>query len=62
MDYKPNYGTNPLNLRDGYQTLADQSPKRRRDNLVEASDVLVETDNGGFLGRTEQDESTSKDA
>lgn len=42
----------PTELKNGY-TVLDGGPERVRDNLMPASKNLVQTDNGGFLGRVE---------
>lgn len=52
MDYKDNTGANPVSLKTGYSKL-DGGPERFRDNMLPSSPNLKETDNGGFLGRTE---------
>lgn len=61
MNYRENGGTDPITMRQGYKKL-DGGPERMRDQLVPASDVLTETDNGGFLGRTEALDSESAKA
>lgn len=53
-----NSGANPFHLRDGYQVLSD-GPKRQRDQNLPADSALAETENGGFLGRTESTTSES---
>lgn len=58
MNYTENTGSDPITLRQGYKKLpGDQD--HIRDNQVPPSANLVETPNGGFLGRTESVDSES---
>lgn len=61
MNYKENCGCDPITMRQGYKKL-DGGPDRMHDHLVPASDLVTETDHGGFLGRTEQQDSESAKA
>lgn len=53
MPFKANTGGDPISMKQGYKKLADESTERFRDNQLPPSANLDETENGGFLGRTE---------
>jgi hypothetical protein len=61
MNYKENGGVDPITMRQGYKVL-DGGPPRIRDNNMPSSPALTETENGGFLGRDESQESDSAKA
>lgn len=61
LSLKPNTGSNPVSLRDGYSVMGG-GPARPRDGLMDPAQTPHNTENGGFLGRMEQESSESKDA
>lgn len=58
MDIKENSGVDFVTLQNGYRKL-NGGPERFHDNMLPSSPNLAETDNGGFLGRTESKVSES---
>lgn len=60
MPFKENSGTDPIRLRQGYKVL-DGGPERCRDEQLSTSQILVETQDGGFLGRTVSPDSESSE-
>lgn len=61
MNYKENSGADPISMRQGYRVVGE-GPERCRDDLLPADVQVVETENGGFLGRTEPNYSESTKA